>query len=562
MKEIIAKELSKLTAVKQEDILKLISVPPSSELGDFSFPCFSLAKQFKKNPIEIAQDLSKRVSSKSFEKIEAKGPYLNFFVDKKDIAKKTLSMILKEREKYGSSKNKEKVLIESPGPNTNKPLHIGHARNIILGQSVKEISKFMGNKTLSVNINNDRGVHICKSMLAYEKFGKNLSPQKANRKSDHFVGDFYVKFAQEVKNNLDLEKEAQEYLVKWEHGDKKIIALGKKMNGWAFNGFKETYKKFNLKIDKEYYESKIYKKGKEIVLEQFKKGKVLKKEDGAYYVDLTSQGLGEKVLLRADGTAIYITFDLYLAVLRKKELNFDRMIHVVASEQNHHFQVLFALLKLFGYPWADKLFHLNYGLVHLESGRMKSREGTVIDSDDLIKEIESLALEEIQKRYPNLTQKEKKIRSEKIAMAALRYYFLKVDRMKEIMFKPEESISFDGNTGPYLLYSYARAKSILRRAKYKASVKSLVPELNDLEKSLIIELSQFPEIVNRAYISLAPNIIANYAYRLSQTFNNFYQVSQVIGSDQEDFRISLVYAFSIVLKKSLNLLGIDTLEEM
>ncbi len=563
MKEKVAKELEKLTNLKETDLINLIEIPPSQELGDYSFPCFSLAKQLKKNPNNIASELAAKISSKEFERIEAKGPYLNFFINKKLLAEKALNEILKLREKFGSRKIKEKVLIESPSPNTNKPLHIGHARNIILAQSVKEILKFSGNEALIVNLNNDRGVHICKSLIAYQKYGNNQTPEKLNKKSDHLVGDYYVKFAQELKANPELEKEAQECLVKWEKGDKKTLALWKKMNSWALNGFKETYKKFNLKIDKNYFESKIYKKGKEIVLEEFKKGKVNKKADGAYFVDLSKEGLGEKILLRADGTAIYITQDIYLALLRKKEFNFDKMIYIVASEQNYHFQVLFALLKLFGYDWVNKLYHLNYGLVNLESGRMKSREGTVVDSDDLIQELDSLALEEIEKRYSNLPDKEKKQRAEKIALSALRYYFLKVDKNKEIVFKPEESISFEGNTGPYLLYTYARARSILRKAKYKKSKKSIkIPALNDSEKSLISQLSNFPEMAKEAYLSLSPNLIANYSFQLAQIFNEFYHSNPVIGSENEPFLLSLVDSFSQVLKNSLKLLSIETLEEM
>ncbi len=563
MKEKIAKELYKLTNIKEIDLINLIETPPSQDLGDYSFPCFSLAKQLKKNPNNIASEFAAKIALKEFEKVEAKGPYLNFFINKKLLAEKTLNDIIKQGEKFGSRKIKEKVLIESPSPNTNKPLHIGHARNIILAQSVKEILKFFGNTVLIVNLNNDRGVHICKSLIAYRRYGNNQTPEKLNKKSDHLVGDFYVKFAQESKVNPKLEKEAQECLVKWEKGDKKTIALWKKMNSWALNGFKETYKKFDLKIDKNYFESKIYKKGKEIVLEEFKKGKVNKKADGAYFVDLSKEGLGEKILLRADGTAIYITQDIYLALLRKKEFNFDKMIYVVASEQNYHFQVLFALLKLFGCNWISKLYHLNYGLVNLESGRMKSREGTVVDSDDIIQELESLASEEIEKRCSNLPNKEKQLRAERIALAALRYYFLKVDKNKEIVFKPKESISFEGNTGPYLLYTYARAKSILRKAKYQKSKKVIkISNLNNSEKSLITQLSNFPEIAKDAYLSLSPNLIANYSFQLSQAFNEFYHSNPVLGSENESFLLVLIDSFSQVLKNSLKLLSIETLEEM
>ncbi|MBS3098596.1 arginine--tRNA ligase [Candidatus Pacearchaeota archaeon] len=561
MKQTIVQTLIALTNLNKQEIENLIEIPPSPDLGDYAFPCFVLAKQLKKNPNEIAQELSKKISPQGLEKVEAKGPYINFFLDKTNLANETLNKIKKEKNKYGSQKIKSLVLIETPGPNTNKPLHLGHVRNIILGQAIKNLLEFSGNEVKIVNINNDRGIHICKSLVAYEKFGKNATPQTEKIKSDHLVGDFYVKYAKELEKNKDLEKEVQDCLQKWEAGNKKTLSLWKKMNSWAYKGFNETYKKFDLKIDKHYYESKIYKRGKEIVLEQFKRGNVQKKLDGAYFVDLSKEELGEKILLRADGTSIYITQDLYLALQRKKEFNFDKLIHVVASEQDHHFKVLFTLLKKFGYKWAENLHHLSYGLVHLESGRMKSREGTVIDADDLILDLEKLAEEELIKRYPKLSKKEKKKRIKAISMSAIRYYFLRTDRMKDVVFIPEKSISFEGNTGPYLLYTYARARSIIRKAKNKsAKIEITLPDQE--EKNLLIMLDSFPTTVKKAYDSLAPNIVANYAYQLAQKFNEFYHVNKVIGSDNENFRLLLVDAFSRVLKNSLKLLHIETLEEM
>ncbi len=561
MKEQVAKILAKHTKLKESEIINLIEIPPSSDMGDFAFPCFILAKEMKRNPSEIAGLLAKKIKSSDFEKIESRGPYINFFLDRKKTAEETIRKIMKEKDRYGSMNKKEKIVIEFPSPNTNKPLHIGHARNIVLGQSISNILNFCGNKVVVTNLNNDRGIHICKSMVAYEKFGKGNSPEKAKRKSDHFVGDYYIKFAQELQKNKNLDNEAQLCLQKWEAGDKKTLDLWKKMNSWALKGFKETYKKFGLKIDKNYFESKIYNSGKEIIREALKKGIVQKKEDGALYIDLSNEGLGEKILLRADGTSIYITQDIYLALLKKKEYNFDTSIYVSATEQNHHFRTLFAILKKLGYSWADNLLHLNYGMVNLESGRMETCEGNGVDSDDLINELKSLSLEEINKRFPKLSQKEKEKRAEAISLSALRYYFLRVERIKDVVFKPEESISFEGNTGPYLLYSYARAKSILKKAK---SIKNIakVGNQTDKEKGLILELAKFPEIVENAYKNLAPNIIANYAYQLSQKFNEFYHSSPVLGSEEEQFRLSLVSCFSQTLKNSLSLLGINVLEKM
>lgn len=562
MKETIAEILAKETKLSKKEIMNALETPPSSNLGDYAFPTFFLSKKLKKNPKEIAEDIAKKIKSSDFEKIEAKGPYVNFFLNKVSIANSLLSRILKEREKYGSSKKREKVVIESPGPNTNKPLHIGHARNIILAQSVKKILEFQGNEVKITDIINDRGVHICKSMVAYTKFGKNSTPQTAKKKPDHFIGDFYVKYAEAEKKDESLKESITECLKKWEAGDQKTIILWKKMNSWALEGFAETYKKFDLKIAKAYPESETYKGGKKIVLDQLKKGNLKKNSEGAIVADLKTQGLGEKVLLRADGTSIYITQDLNLAVLRKKEMKFDRMLYVVANEQNYHFKVLFTLLKKFGYGWANRLEHLNYGLVHLESGRMKSREGTVVDSDDLIEDLTSLASKEVTSRYPNLAAKEKKERANAIAMAALRYYFLKVDRSRDLIFKPKESISFEGNTGPYLLYTYARAKSILRKAKYTSEKASKTKDLEKTEKELIMKLSTFPDMAEQAHLKLAPSIIANYSFQLAQIFNEFYHANKVIGSEKEEFRLVLVDAFSQVLKNALNLLHIDTLENM
>ncbi len=562
MKDLVVVSLAKVVNLQKEEISNLIETPPSQELGDYAFPCFVLVKIYKKNPNEIAQEIARKIKSKYFEKIEVKGPYINFFIDKKILAETILKKIIKEKDDFGKRKIKEKVVIESPGPNTNKPLHIGHARNIILAQSIKKILEFYGGEVKLSDIINDRGMHICKSMLAYEKFGENLTPEKVKKKSDHFVGDFYVKYSEEEKKNPQIKEEVEECLRKWESNDKKTLSLWKKMNSWALKGFGETYKKFDLKIDKTYFESKVYKDGKKIVLEQLKKEKLKKKQDGAIYADLKTKGLGEKIVLRTDGTSIYITQDIGLAVLRKKEMKFDRMIYVVANEQDYHFQALFEILKMFGYKWANKLRHLSYGLVHLESGRMKSREGTVVDSDDLISELQNLALKEINKRFPELSEKEKSHRAESIAMSALRYYFLKVEKEKDITFKPEESISFEGNTGPYLLYTYARAKSILRKANYKQKNKFTIPDLDNSEKALIFQLNLFPEIVVKASSLLSPNLIANYAYQLSQTFNEFYHKEKVIGSEKEAFRLALVSVFSKVLKNSLALLYISTIENM
>jgi len=563
MKEIIAKILKKTLAdfkvdLKEKEIEDAIEIPPSSDFGDYSFPCFSLSEKLKQNPAKIALEIKNKINSKEFESIQVKGSYLNFFLNKEKIAQDLIKEIISKKEKFGKSKpKKEKVMVEFPSPNTNKPLHLGHLRNMSIGESVSRILEFNGEKVIRTNLNNDRGVHICKSMAAYEFYGKNKSP---NIKSDHFVGDFYVLFNKKEKQDKKLELEPQTLLQKWEQGDKKTILLWKKMNKWALDGFKETYKKLGIHHDKEYFESNIYKKGKEIILNGLKKGIFEKNSDGAIIADLKKESLGEKVLLRADGTSVYITQDIYLAKLKFDEFKLNKSIYVVGNEQNYHFSVLFSILKKLKFDFADKLKHLSYGMVNLPEGKMKSREGTVVDADDLIDEVQNLVKKELNSRY-KLPKKELESRSLKIALAAIRYFLLKVDTKKDMIFNPKESINFEGDTGPYILYSYARASSIIKKANKKKQF-TIEKKLEKNEFELIKKLLQFEEIVSSAYNNMNPSAIANYSYQLSQQFNEFYHSVQVINSDNEQFRLALVDAFRQILKNSLFLLGIDTIEEM
>ncbi|MBI5077713.1 arginine--tRNA ligase [Candidatus Falkowbacteria bacterium] len=533
--------------------------PPAPALGDFAFPCFSLAKSFKKNPTDIAKLLRDAIrKTKNFDKIDASGPYLNFFIEKTRLAAETIKQVLKEKQKYGRGQNKiGRVMIEFPSPNTNKPLHLGHLRNMAIGESVARLLEATDNKVIRANLNNDRGVHICKSMLAYQKFGRNKKPDK---KTDHFVGDYYVRFAKELEKNSKLQDETQALLVKWENGDKKTIALWKKMTAWAIDGFKETYKTFGIKHDITYFESSLYDKGRNIVNDGLKKGVFQKRADGAILIDLTKDGLDEKILLRADGTAVYITQDLYLAKLKNDKFNLDGSIYVVGSEQEYHFKVLFLILRKLGFKFAKNLKHLSYGMVMLPEGRMKSREGTVVDADDLIEEVRQLAEKELTKRY-HLPTKELKSRGLKIALAAIKYHFLRPDVGKTITFNPKESISFDGNTGPYILYAYARAGSIIKKSNRRIAVLKIF-SVNQEERNLINKISELPQTVlagAREYNS-AP--IANYVFDLAQIFNAFYHQCPVIGSDNESLRLNLTNAFRQTLKNALYLLGIETIEEM
>lgn len=565
-KQNIIKLLKKETKLKEIPL----EIPPNSELGDFAFPCFILSKKLKKSPNQIAIDLAKKIPKpKNISQIKAVGPYLNFFISKTNLTEKTLKKIFKEKENYGKSKpSTQKILIEYPGPNTNKPLHLGHVRNMCLGQALSNILKFGGKKIITTNINNDKGIHVCKSMLAYQKYGKNSTPKTAKLKSDFFVGKYYVMFAQKVKDNPKLEEEAKELLHKWEAKDPKTIALWKKMNTWAFKGFKETYKKFNLKFEKEYYESEMYEKGKKIVQEGLKK-KIFKQDDsGAVLIDLEKEGYGKKILLRSDGTSVYITQDIYLANARYKDYKFDKLIYVVATEQNYHFKVLFEVLKKLKYPFADRCYHFAYGMVNLTTGKMKSREGTIVDADALIDELKKLAGQAIKTRHA-LPKKELDERAKKIAMAALRFYLIKFNHIKDILFDPKESISFEGETGPYIQYTCARIHSIINKSTTKIN-DDLIKKANlnflklKSEINLIKKLTEFPNIIKKINKTYKVSLLSNYLIELCQEFNTYYHSTKVIQENRgiELARLVLIYSIKETIKNGLLLLGIQQMEEM
>lgn len=559
---ILEKPLKKLGAkLKKEEIEKLIEIPPNSDLGDYAFPCFAIANILKENPHEIALKIRQEIGNDFliFKDIQTKGPYLNFFADRVSLALQIIDRIKKEKEKYGQNfLSDSKTMVEFPSPNTNKPLHLGHLRNMSIGESVSRILEFNGEKVLRSNLNNDRGIHICKSMSAYEKYGKNKTPKTAKKKSDHFVGDFYVMFSKKSKTNEKLEIESHRMLQKWEEGDKKVLALWKKMNKWALDGFDETYKKFQIKHDAEFFESEIYEKGKEIVMKGLKDKIFQKKKDGAIFADLKKEKLGEKILLRLDGTSVYMTQDLYLAKLKFDKYKIDKSIIVTGNEQNYHFDVLFTLLKKLGIEKEN--VHLSYGMVNLPEGKMKSREGTVVDADDLIEKIQNLVKTELKKRE-KLSKTELEKRSLIIALSAIKYMLLRVDSKKEMLFNPKESINFEGETGPYILYSYARANSILKKIK-DVPRRIVIKNLEKKEIELIKKLEEFKTVVLKSYTTLNPSLIANYAYQLAQTFNEFYHECPVLNSKRIQFRAGLVRSFKQVAKNALNLIGIETLEKM
>jgi arginyl-tRNA synthetase len=557
--------VAKASGINIKEII--LEKPKEGEtFGDYAFPCFPLARTYKKNPVEIAKDLKNKLDKlkiKEIEKIEPVSGYLNFFINKEVL----IETLLDDIQKPIKFKDKETVLVESPGPNTNKPLHVGHIRNLFIGDSIARIFELTGNKVKRVDVVNDRGIHICKSMLAYQKWGKNNTPSRAKKKSDHFVGDYYVLFSKKASEKPELEQEAQEMLKKWEAGDKEILALWKKMNKWTLDGMQETYKLLGFKHDKQYFESQTYKQGREIVLEGVKKGLFKKNDDGSVSIDLGE--LGEKTLLRADGTTVYITQDLYMIEARYEDYKFDKMFYVVASEQNFHFQVLFKILEILGKKWAKNCFHISYGMVNLPSGKIKSREGTTADADDLIQELREDAKSELKKRY-KLSEKELASRSLAIALAALKFALLKVDIKKDMTFNKQEALDFEGFSGPYLQYSYARASSILEKVKKakskdKKNSKTSFKDLEEAEISFVKKLSEFQNVIERAKKEIKPDLIALYSYELAQVFNNFYHNCPVMQVEDESIksrRIEIVQAFKSVISICLGLIGIEALEEM
>jgi arginyl-tRNA synthetase len=480
--------------------------------------------------------------------------------------------------------NGKKVMVEYSSPNTNKPLHLGHIRNNLLGYSVAEILKANGYEVIKANLVNDRGIHICKSMLAWQKFGNGETPESTGEKGDHLVGKYYVLFdkeykrqineltaagqtEEEAKKNAPVIIEAQEMLQKWEAGDPEVISLWKTMNSWVYAGFNETYRKLGVDFDQFYYESNTYLLGKDIVEEGLSKGVFFQKADGSVWIDLTADGLDQKLVRRSDGTSVYMTQDLGTAQLKYDDYQMDSSLYVVGNEQDYHFKVLFLILQKLGKSWAKGLFHLSYGMVDLPSGKMKSREGTVVDADDLMDEMKQTAREytEAQGKVKELSDEEKEHLYEIIGMAALKYFLLKVDPKKRLLFDPKESVEFEGNTGPFIQYTHARIKSVLSRAgqieENNVGVTNLVPE----ERELILALNQYPEVIGEAAQNYSPAIIANYVYEVAKLYNKFYHECPILQAETEvtkQFRLQLSVAAARVISKAMLLLGIDVPERM
>ena len=557
--------------------------------GDVTVVVFPILRLVKGNPAVIGEQVGKYLLDnvdlvKGFNVVKG---FLNIEID--DSYYLDFFKAIKDKTNYGFAevKDDKAVMVEYSSPNTNKPLHLGHVRNVLLGYSVAEITKASGKKVYKTQIINDRGIHICKSMLAWQRFGNGETPDSTGLKGDKLVGNYYVKFdkvykveiseliaqgqsEEEAKKNAPILLEAKEMLIKWEAGDKDVVALWEKMNGWVYSGFEVTYKNIGVDFDKYYYESRTYLLGKEFVTEGLKTGVFIQKDDGSVWCDLTENGLDEKIVLRSDGTAVYMTQDIGTAIQRLKDFpDIGGMVYTVGNEQDYHFKVLFLILKKLGFDWSKNLFHLSYGMVDLPSGKMKSREGTVVDADDLIQEMADTA-EEISKELGKLeeySEEEKKALYKIIGLGALKYYILKVDPKKRILFDPKESIDFQGNTGPFIQYTYARIQSILRKAHSNATIATNKVDirLHEKEKQLIKQLEQFPEVIQNAAEQHSPALVANYTYDLVKDFNSFYQSVSILGADTEEekgFRVALSKSVSQTIKNAFGVLGIEVPERM
>lgn len=581
----------------------VLQVPPKPEMGDLAFPLFAYAKAFSKAPNVLAQELSARINAISEDpnankpdgEAFALGPYMNVRVNMDSVVSQMYGKIKVGGASYGHSNllGAKKVMIEFSCPNTNKPLHLGHVRNDCIGQSMSQILKACGADVMKVNLINNRGVHICKSMLAYQKFGNGETPESSGIKGDHLVGNYYVRFAeweaQELKKDTAAniakgmseeeakalakkengpDMEAQAMLRKWEQGDPQVMELWRLMNGWTLDGVAQTYERTGISFDKYYYESDTYKLGKDKVLEGLERGIFQKADDGSVYIDNSDIGLDRKILLRRDGTSIYITQDIGTAINRHEDWPFDSLIYVVASEQNYHFKVLFHVLDKLGYAWAKDLHHLSYGMVFLPEGKMKSREGTVVDADNLIDDLTKMAKDQILEKGREGDLDDVDGTAHKIALGALNYYILQFNPSKDFVFNPKESLSFNGNTGPYLQYMGARISSMLRKydeaAYHDVAFNPAALSLED-EREMLKMLASFPEVVGKACTQYDPSIVCAFLYDLSKKFSHWYHDNQILKADTPELvkaRVSLCEMVLQVMKNAFDLVGIPFLEKM
>ena len=556
--------------------------------GDITMVIFPLLKVIKSNPVELGNKIGAylvdnvaevsnfNVVSGFLNIVISDQYYLDFFHD------------IKDNSQFGfvsPKANEPAVMVEYSSPNTNKPLHLGHVRNNLLGYAVAEIIKASGKKVYKTQIINDRGIHICKSMLAWQKFGKGQTPEIAGLKGDKLVGNFYVAFdkaykeeinqlmsegksEEEAKKQAPIILEAQDMLLKWEAGDPEVMSLWKTMNQWVYDGFGITYTNLGVDFDSYYYESKTYLLGKDVVQIGLEKGIFEKDPDGSVWIDLTSDGLDRKIVLRSDGTAVYMTQDIGTAIQRVKDFpDVGGMVYTVGNEQDYHFKVLFLILQKLGFDWSKNLFHLSYGMVDLPSGKMKSREGTVVDADDLMNEMTDTAqkISEELGKLEGYSDAEKAKLYTTIGMGALKYYILKVDPKKRIMFDPEESVDFAGNTGPFIQYTYARIQSIIRKANFDFTENTTIKVLHEKEKELVKQLELYPEVIQNAAQNHSPALIANYTYDLVREYNSFYQAVPILGSNdnmEKVFRVQLSKKVADTIASAFQLLGIQVPERM
>lgn len=599
-KELVSKAVTEFFKAKNLELdtslldKMVVQNAPNPEMGDLGIPMFVFAKSARMAPPQISSGVLEFIKECSLGKVLAVGPYINIKLDKAGAAAPILAAIAKQGDSYGSFNQEGKkplegrrVMVEYSSPNTNKPLHLGHLRNDALGESVSRILKMAGAEVYKVDLINNRGVHICKSMLAYKWFheAKGDTPESLGMKGDHFVGQCYVEFDRWLKGEKDkpetahpeAAQQAEDMLIEWEKGNPEVRELWQKMNDWTLEGVKETYARTGVSFDKLYMESETYLKGKDQILKGLEKGVFFKAEDGSVRIDVTDVvGKGkdednhEKVLLRKDGTSVYITQDIGTAISRHDDWAFNQLVYVVASEQNYHFKILFHILKKLGFDWAKNLYHLSYGLVNLPSGRMKSREGTIVDADDLIDSLHADALKAIQERGRDEEVGNADDVAEKVALGALHYYLLQATPIKDMLFNPEESLSFNGNTGPYLQYMGARINSILAKAKEagiceNTSDEALALLSNEDEWALIKQLGDFPAVVQKGAENLDPSGIAGYLYETAKLFSKFYQTSSILNAESKELagaRLYLAQCTLQVIKNSLNLILVPYLEKM
>ncbi len=553
--------------------------------GDITLVCFALTKLLRKKPEVIGEELGQYLKANSelvtgFNTVKG---FLNIEIDKKYWISELVSLTKDDNFGFKPLRNEDPaILVEYSSPNTNKPLHLGHIRNILLGYSVSKIIAASGKPSIKVQIINDRGIHICKSMLAWQKAGGKETPESTGLKGDHLVGKYYVAFdktyKEEIKKLVDngmpedeAKKkapslmEAQDLLRKWEKNDPETVALWEKMNDWVYQGFDATYNRLGVDFDKNYYESETYLLGKKVVEEGLSKGVFFKKEDGSVWCDLTDEGLDEKLVLRADGTAVYMTQDIGTAIQRFQDFKVDRQVYTVGNEQDYHFRVLFLILQKLGYDWAEKCFHLSYGMVDLPTGKMKSREGTVVDADDLLEEMKETARRSSEElgKLEGFDQEEKDWLFETLGQGALKYFILKVDPKKRMLFNPEESIDFTGNTGPFIQYTHARISSLLKRGEAQGNLEQYNPQQIEIE--VVKNICLFPEIIQEAAENYSPAVLSNYLYDLVKTYNQFYQNISIWNDENQDaiaFRVTMSQAVAEIIRKGMDLLGIQVPERM